>query len=785
MKRAAWLVGALAVGWAACSKSGELTCEQDGGCGPQDRARLIEAIDAALAPGAVVLSSLQAVPSLGTIQGRVYDRRDGGALVVLWLKGSLGTAPGADVEKTSAVAFVGPTGTVTPLGTQAPAFGLFQGPPRGVEYGSGAVFVTCEVGPTATAWIADPAAGTLTSSNQAPLGACNPSNSPVRPMLGRGFDASRFVAASGQEIGIYAYSGTTLQKLQTFPANGSFYAWVEEIAPGVVAWVSWSNLQGDINGKWTYHRSDTGAGPSFANSASIVVDAYDQSGLETMRREADGSLLIATGDVKAATSGTGLFRWRVESDASLTKLGDSPAPPFGQWRPLSAWAAVTTDFQPNPRMTNLQTPAGHAAAALGDSAFSLFKLRDTPCADDSLCQRIGETYTLAVVGPPGQRTAIQALWTWAALPSDLSAVVVAVPTTEGAISGPPPPDASQDSAPIDSGVTDASSEEAATASCPAGCGAAGCDPLGGCAVEAVKSGPVISISTGHGVAWLQRTVGSLSSSLWWIAPGAPLTSLSSVASGGQVSGQDRVIADNLGAVFHDYFALYHTALPPTGAPTSVVGSGAVPDSLRLIGTTPTHVYTAQTATSPVAIRRWARGAWQSELLACTADWADGALDASERVFAAVGSGLIRLDGKLQTGSNCQGTNAGLPLDSGGKVPGVQRVALGTSHAYGLTASQVFAFDPAGAVAPIAVGPAQSFSSGEFPLATDGDAVIYVAAGALPGTKSYSVVAVESPGAKPHVLATAVDTVTAIASSGTHVYFADSRGLVRVPRTLGP
>ena len=288
MKRAAWLVGALAVGWAACSKSGELTCEQDGGCGPQDRARLIEAIDAALAPGAVVLSSLQAVPSLGTIQGRVYDRRDGGALVVLWLKGSLGTAPGADVEKTSAVAFVGPTGTVTPLGTQAPAFGLFQGPPRGVEYGSGAVFVTCEVGPTATAWIADPAAGTLTSSNQAPLGACNPSNSPVRPMLGRGFDASRFVAASGQEIGIYAYSGTTLQKLQTFPANGSFYAWVEEIAPGVVAWVSWSNLQGDINGKWTYHRSDTGAGPSFANSASIVVDAYDQSGLETMRREADG-----------------------------------------------------------------------------------------------------------------------------------------------------------------------------------------------------------------------------------------------------------------------------------------------------------------------------------------------------------------------------------------------------------------------------------------------------------------------------------------------------------------
>jgi hypothetical protein len=143
--------------------------------------------------------------------------------------------------------------------------------------------------------------------------------------------------------------------------------------------------------------------------------------------------------------------------------------------------------------------------------------------------------------------------------------------------------------------------------------------------------------------------------------------------------------------------------------------------------------------------------------------------------------------------SCPSSAKRIPRTAGGYEehrPGSARglatcLGVGVAALLGRRGLLAGAFDPAGAVAPVAVGPAQSFSSGEFPLATDGDAVIYVAAGALPGTKSYSVVAVESPGAKPHVLATAVDTVTAISSSGTHVYFADSRGLVRAARTLGP
>lgn len=787
MRRAVWLLVALASAWAACSETGELTCEQDGGCDQHDLERLRAAIAGALDEKAVVLSSLQPLSTLQNVQARVFERRDGGAVVVLWTRDDP-EAAASPAEKTAAIAFVDPNGVITPLATPTPVLSVFQGPPRGVEYGAGAVFVTCGTGATGGVWIVDPTQPTVTTSTETAVGACNTSNSPVRPMFGRALDPNAFVAASGQEIGIYRYSGTTLVKDKTFPSAGSFYAWVEEIEPGVLAWLSWSNLQGNISGTWTYHRSDTGAGLSFENSAAIVLDAYDESGLESVRRLGDGSLLIATGKVAGAASGTGVFRWNVQSDGKLVKLAENPEAPFGEWRALSGWASVTTDFQPNPRAPQLVTPIAHAVGVLEDTEFSFFGSRNTPCNNEALCKRIGESYTLAVLGAPGRRVAVQALWTWASLQGGTSAVVVAVPTGETPLSSGSPPDASLDGPGIDTGVADAGSEEGA-APCPAACGVAGCDPLGGCAVEPVKSGSmVVSISTGNGVAWLQRGATFNSSTLWWIAPGAPLSSLSSVASANQVSPRDRVVADNLGAFFHDYFALSFTNLPPTGAPTGVVGSGAVPDSLRLIGATPTHVLTAQTGLSPIAIRRWTRGTWQSELLACTPDWADGTLDASERVFAALGSGVVRFDGKLQAGANCQGTNAGVPVDAGSPVAGVLALALGTSRLYGLTTNQVFAFDPNATAAPVAIGPAQIFSGTDasFPLATDGDAVIYVAPGPLPTTSAnYAVVVVESPGATPHVLATSVGAVTALASNGTHVYLADERGLVRVPRTQGP
>ncbi|MBK9001469.1 MAG: hypothetical protein IPM35_37590 [Myxococcales bacterium] len=789
MRRLAWLVAILGTAWGACSSGPDApVCENAEGCGSLYEKQLIAAIDSSLDPGAVMLSSLQQLPNVSGLRARAYERRDGGAVVVLWTKDGADLDTPPSTKKTSAVAVVSASGEVTPLATDRTALSVFQGPPRGTEYRSGAVFVTCETGATTTAWIADPDQGVLESTSEAPFGACNTSNSPVRPMLGRGFDPSRFTAASGQEIGVYSFSGKALQKVATFPPTGSFYAWVEEIEPGVVAWVSWSNLQSNVNGTWTYHRSDTGAGPSFANSASIVLDAYDESGIETVRRQPDGSLLIITGEVKAATSGTGIFRWRVESDGSLTHLGSSPAPPFGEWQALSGFRAVATQFQPNPRANHLQTPVAHAASSFDDQAFSIFRSRNTPCSDDAQCQRIGEAYTLAVVGPAGKRTAIQALWVWANLPAATSGVVVAVPTTETAIPGTPGPDASIDATPIDSGVPDVQDEEGSTAPCPTGCGALGCDPLGGCNAEPIHKGSVVSISAGNGVTWLQRGQTPTSSTLWWIPKGSPITGVTSVASAGQISVSDRVIADDLGAFFHDYSSMQFVALPPSGAPQPVVGSGATPDSLRLVGTTPTHVFIAQTAVPPVAVRRWTRGSWQSELLVCTADWGDGVMDATERVFVATGSSVVRLDGKQQGGVNCQGTNAGVALDSASVAPGVQRLALGSTHLYGLSGTKVFAFDPAGVAAPTEIGAAQTGGSFDtsYPLATTGDAVIYVAPGPLPTTTaSYSVVAVESPGAAPHILATSSGWVTAIASDGTYVYFADDRGLVRVPRTQAP
>lgn len=206
----------------------------------------------------------------------------------------------------------------------------------------------------------------------------------------------------------------------------------------------------------------------------------------------------------------------------------------------------------------------------------------------------------------------------------------------------------------------------------------------------------------------------------------------------------------------------------------------------LLGATATSAYTGHIGVTPAAIRRWARGPWTGSLLACPIDLADGAVDATGRVFAALGSGVVRFDGDQQGGTTCQGNSPGFPLDSAAPVQNFRRLLLGAQHLYALTADRVIAVDPSGAAAPVEVGPAETFSVPEpwGPLAVEGDAVIYVASGALPGggPPAYALVLVESPGAQPHVLGTAMGTVTAIASGGGFVYFADDRGLCRVPRT---
>jgi hypothetical protein len=401
----------------ACKLSEEMTCaDPSNGCVMDPWPAFEAKLTAALDPGASIVSSLQDVPPVDTLHASVLDRPGGGSIVVLWGHVGVGAPEGKKGTTTSAVAIVSADGVVTPIPTDRPLFD-FDDPPHAVAYGSGAVVLGC-----ASATVVDAAAGTVTVSGELPFG-CNFTNQTAASMLGRGLDPAHFTAASAPEVGIYAYQGSHLQKVQTFASTGSVNAWVEEIEPGVVATVSWHNTADDISGRWTYYRSDTGAGPSVAPK-DVMLDPYDGSGIERVRREADGSLLVSTGYVSNAgcTSCIGLFRWHVESDGHVERLADLPPAPFGTWQPIGFGRAVATEMGPNPEWDGLTTPTRFALLSVSGGAYELSAIRTSPCTDDALCRRFGETYTPAVVGTGSGRLAIQALWTWAG-----PTIVVAAP----------------------------------------------------------------------------------------------------------------------------------------------------------------------------------------------------------------------------------------------------------------------------------------------------------------------------------------------------------------------
>ncbi len=410
-----------------CKLSDEVTCaDPSKGCGGDAWATFEPRLSAALAPEARILSPLQDVPSVGALRARVVDRPDGSSVVVLWgHRGAEAAGPaGREGATASAAALIGVDGVVTPIATDRVSLDLDR-QPLATAYGSGAILLGCSTSPGEVT-IVDPAAGTLTTTGEVPF-TCNFSNQLSASMLGRGLDPARFTAASGQERGVYAYEGGRLQRLQTFPSTGGVHAWVEEIEAGVVATVSWNNSAEDPSGRWTYHRTDTGAGASVAPK-DLMLDPYDMSGLERVRREPGGALLVSTGEVANAgcASCTGLFRWHVESDGRVERLAEPAPAPFGAWAFVGFGRAISTELGPNPEVSGLTTTARFASLDVVGGAYDVSGVRRSPCASDELCRRFGETYTLATVGAGPGRLAIQALWTWAG-----PAVIVAAPAAGG------------------------------------------------------------------------------------------------------------------------------------------------------------------------------------------------------------------------------------------------------------------------------------------------------------------------------------------------------------------
>ncbi|MCC6644680.1 MAG: hypothetical protein IT374_03785, partial [Polyangiaceae bacterium] len=524
---------------------------------------------------------------------------------------------------TAAVALVGPDGAVTPIPTDHPSLD-FDDPPRAVAVGEGAVVLGCASSP-GTVTIVDASQGVVTTSSEAPF-ACNFTNQLASSMLGRALDPAQFTAASGQELGVYAYEGARLQRLQTFASTGGVHAWVEQIEPGVVATLSWRNSADDPSGRWTYHRTDTGAGPSLA-PRDVMLDPYDARGLPRVRREPDGALLVSTGHVgNAGCSGClGLFRWHVEGDGRVERLAELPPAPFGEWVMTGFGRAVATELGPNPEWPGLTTPTRSASLSVRDGAYEVALVRGSPCSDEGHCRRFGETYTPAVVGSGDARLAIQALWTWAG-----PTVVVAAPAGgDGAPGGgivdggATPPDAeAPDAGAPDAQAPDAQAPDAATSTWNAQLIASGFpgarfvgatsglavfttdDATSGQVVSvALPDGPVVSTFTGRASPARVAVAGS-PPSWWWAETGS-----GTIMTSGQGTPLNKYNgeAQPFGVVL-DGTSTYWTNLGgtgavrgagPSGAPFTIATNEGAPSTLV---SDATHLYWI--GASGTQVRRW-------------------------------------------------------------------------------------------------------------------------------------------------------------------------------------
>src|SRR5262249_27678889 len=144
---------------------GMLACDQATLTGTQDiQASVQKHLGALLDPAAVMLVPASRYGSFDALRAQVVPLASGGSLVARYPVG--GTQPGGGkwAAGASPLAYVDPSGHVTPIAAGEDLLGAIDGSaaPYGIAMGSGALLVYCG-GSQVTAWRVDPATATATS----------------------------------------------------------------------------------------------------------------------------------------------------------------------------------------------------------------------------------------------------------------------------------------------------------------------------------------------------------------------------------------------------------------------------------------------------------------------------------------------------------------------------------------------------------------------------------------------------------------------------------------------
>ncbi len=799
LRRFCLLVASLvAMAAPSCSSRIEGTADLEGA--------LVDRIQKALEPGASWVIPVGPMEGANLLRAQRIDLPDGGAVVVLY---SYEGRPFDQPLRSGATVFahVDPTGKVTPIPASPETIGfasVFKVPPAGISCGGDAIVLFCGAADQARTVRVSPSSGTVSVISLNAGALCPSSNGWPKGALGPA-TGDQFVLAKSDpaKVTLHSCDGTVVgQPSMKETTIQSEVAWAAEIGGGVFAWARAGYDYSLGNMIWTYFQSDrndvlTTTGTELPLAAAEYTADTRNFGVPLFVREISGALLLA--------QPSGLRRWHVESDGHVELLATRPPAPYGEWEQFAFGAWLATDMRDSPYAAGRQTPFGSSVLTLQGDGFATQSIRRSPCADQDKCRRLGESFTLAVGGTGPSAAVIQAFWPWELLGTHANAGAV-VAVNNGEVE--PLPDAGTDSS-LDGGedvVTDASdssqdviadasdgAQEDASVECSPACGTLGCDPLGGCNPEVlVSESATAAVGSDLGVFWLAQP-GSGGGYARWKRGSDPVDTLGSAEflwTERSLMGPDSDFAWSSIWGVH-----YYSAHEPQPA-TTLVLSPSAHHSARPVGITSTHVVAiAQDQGTPPLdrVHRYAKTSLMTdEVFACAEGVTDAALDPAGRLLMTV-QGQLQLFATPQGGIDCTEPTTPVVLADATQLSQASRVVAGSSWDYvagtGSPECPVYALGSNGQPAPAEIAKASEFTFQGVafqPLAVhvDSNTVYFVdakPAEAGPSAK-YRIVSIADPAHPvPTTVAIAHGYVSSLEVSAQHVYWTDSRGVLRAPR----
>ena len=370
---------------------------------------LRNAVKDALAPGSAVVWDLVPREYPTEVESVTWSLGDGSSLVVPFYR----LAEEKPDPKVALMAHVAADGTVTPLfaadEADAKPFELLSQapPPQVVPCGREAVVRICGA-EDSTVWITDIERG-LVRRADVPFADCDSS------VMGRALDGDRFVVfAKGSmqsPLSVWSCQGGAIQPPQSVahlaPAMLSLPNWVEEVEPGVFAWMRHQPGTGGETdfGQWVYERSD-GTGSVSADRRALPAPSgfFPERWWERIRREPSGSLLVDGID--------GLYRWHVEDDGRVEELSKAPGPEGAEWHNVGFAMALSYRSEPNPQKETLEVPLSYTVHLPSGDGYTSMQVPSTPCDTREQCRWLGESYLRGIVNTDRGMLGLYLLWTW-------------------------------------------------------------------------------------------------------------------------------------------------------------------------------------------------------------------------------------------------------------------------------------------------------------------------------------------------------------------------------------